>query len=280
MKDRLAQNPEILESLAPSFAVGCRRLTPGPGYLEALTAPNVDFISNKIKSITSNSIRLENGREIPLDVIVCATGFNTNNIPPFPIIGRHGRSLKERFTPYPETYLSISVDDFPNYFMILGPNSNIGSGSLTKILESEGDYIVKCIRKLQKEDYSSMVPKKQRVKDFSKYCEAYFEKTVYLDDCRSWYKDANTGRITGLWPGSTLHALEALRSPRWEDFEYEERDRCAGNGNALSWLGNGWSLTQLGAGDPAWYLEKPFVDVPVKDRPEDDIEASLRPWSY
>ncbi|KAB8303281.1 hypothetical protein EYC80_004723 [Monilinia laxa] len=264
MKERLAKKPEILESLAPSFAVGCRRLTPGPGYLEALTAPNVDFISEKIKSITPNSIKLENGEETPLDVIVCATGFNTNNIPPFPVIGRHGRSLEERFTPYPETYLSITVDDFPNYFMILGPNSNIGSGSLTRILEN----------------YASMVPKKQRVKDFSKYCEAYFEKTIYLDKCKSWYKDPNTGRVTGLWPGSTLHALEALRSPRWEDFEYEERDRGAGYRNALSWLGNGWSVTQLGAGDPAWYLEKQFVDVPVEDRPEDNIEVNLRPWSY
>ncbi|RAL66248.1 hypothetical protein DID88_005919 [Monilinia fructigena] len=225
MKERLAQKPEILESLAPSFAVGCRRLTPGPGYLEALTSPNVDFISKKIKSITSNSIRLENSEEVPLDVIVCATGFNTNNIPPFPVIGL---SQLQYWT-----------------------------GSLTRIIESEGDYIVKCIRKLQKEDYASMVPKKQRVEDFSKYCEAYFEKTIYLDDCRSWYKDQNTGRVTGLWPGSTLHALEALRSPRWEDFEYEERDTGTGNGNALSWLGNGWSVTQLGAGDPAWYLEKP-----------------------
>lgn len=281
MKDRLAQKPEILESLVPSFAVGCRRLTPGPGYLEALAASNVDFISENIGSITSNSIRLEStGKEITLDVLVCATGFHTTFIPPFPIVGRYGISLKDKFTPYPETYLSVSVDDFPNFFMMLGPNSGIGTGSLTKILEGEADYIVKCIRKLQKEDYASMMPKKQRVKDFSEYCRAYFKKTVYLDECRSWYKDPKIDRITGLWPGSTLHALEALRSPRWEDFEYEEREGRAGESNALSWLGNGWSLTQLGAGDPAWYLEKQFLDVPVKDRPEDDIEASLRPWSY
>ncbi|ESZ89873.1 putative monooxygenase [Sclerotinia borealis F-4128] len=252
MKDRLAKKPDILEALVPSFAVGCRRLTPGPGYLEALTAPNVDIISEEIDSITSNYVRLESGKEIHLDVLVCATGFHTTNIPRFSIIGKHGQSLEKRFTPYSETYLSITVNNFPNLLMMLGPNSNIGSGSLTRILESEGDYIVKCIRKLQKEDSASMVPKKQRVNDFSEYCKAYFEKTIYLDECRSWYKDPELNRITGLWPGSTLHALEAFRSPRWEDFEYEPRKGSGGECNALNRLGNGWSVTQLGAGDQAW----------------------------
>jgi hypothetical protein len=61
---------------------------------------------------------------------------------------------------------------------MLGPNAGVGSGSLTMILEVEGDYITKCIRKLQKEDYLSMTPKPERVKDFSQYIDEYFKKTV------------------------------------------------------------------------------------------------------
>lgn len=63
--------------------------------------------------------------------------------------------------------------------MMLGPNAGVGSGSLTMILEMEGDYITKCNRKLQKEDYISMMPKSERVKDFSKFIDKYFKKTVW-----------------------------------------------------------------------------------------------------
>lgn len=278
MATRLSKKPEIMKVLVPSFGVGCRRLTPGPGYLEALVEDNVEFVSDRIGSIRPEGIVLENGRTIDVDVLVCATGFNTSFRPPFPIEGKHGITLQKRFHPYPETYLTMSVDGFPNLFMMLGPNSAIGSGSLTMMIESEGDYIIQCLRKLQREDYVSMMPKIARVADFSEYCQEYFKDTVYMDECNSWYRSegGKGNAVTGLWPGSTLHCLETLRSPRWEDFEFESKDE-----NRLRWLGNGWSVTQLpGGGDPAWYLEPKLVNVPLPGKPEEDENYKKRPYSY
>lgn len=286
MRERLASKPEIADFLIPSFAVGCRRTTPGPGYLEALIEPNVEFVTDPISEVNSQGVLLDSGRQIALDCLVCATGFNASSPPPFAVHGSHGVSLRDRFTPYPEAYLSLAVDGFPNFFMMLGPNSAIGSGSLTMILESEGDYIVKCIRKLQKEDYASMTIKRERVADWSEYCQTYFQNTVYTDQCNSWYKSegGKGDRITGLWPGSTLHALEALRSPRWEDYEWESIDKTT---NSMRWLGNGWSLTHTPlhdkegyGGDPAWYLEPRFQSIPVSGTPEDDPEYRMRPFSH
>jgi len=90
---------------------------------------------------------------------------------------------------------------------MFGPNSAIGFGSLTKILEAEADYIVKVIRKLQKEDYATIEPKKERVADFGEYVKAYFAGTVYTEECKSWYKRG--GDIVGLWPGSTLRRCKS-----------------------------------------------------------------------
>lgn len=118
MKERLALKPEIFESLIPSFAVGCRRLTPGPGYLEALVSDNVDFITKKISSIGPNSIVTEDGKATEIDALICATGFDTSARPPFEVVGLKGKTLTERFTPYPESYLTMAVDGFPNYFMM------------------------------------------------------------------------------------------------------------------------------------------------------------------
>ncbi|KAI1768018.1 flavin-binding monooxygenase [Hypoxylon sp. FL1150] len=287
MKNRLLRRPDIAEFLIPSFGIGCRRSTPGPGYLEALVEDNVDFITDPIETITPTGVTTKTGREVPVDALVCATGFNTSSAPPFPIYGRGGMSLQERFTPFPTAYLSLAVDQFPNFFMMLGPNSAIGSGSLTVILENEGDYIIKCIRKLQKEDYATMTIKPERVRDWSEYCHEYFKRTVYTDTCHSWYKsEGGSGdRIIGLWPGSTMHALEALRAPRWEDYDYEGLE--GEGGNRLKWLGDGWSITHMKGhgenewrGDPAWYIEPQFVDVPLPGRPEDDEKLKMRPFSH
>ncbi|KAH6968009.1 hypothetical protein DER45DRAFT_600285 [Fusarium avenaceum] len=280
--DCLSSRPDLLESFSPSFGVGCRRLTPGPGYLEALVQPNVDFITQGIKNINETGLVLggPDGRQIDVDVLVCATGFHTNYVPPFPVVGKNGMTLEKKFDPFPATYLALAVDDFPNYFMMLGPNSAIGAGSLTCLLEAEGDYIVKCIRKLQKEDYVAIVPKAARVNDFSEYIGEYFKKTVYMDDCKSWYKigGGHGDKISALWPGSVMHALETLRAPRWEDFDFEELHE-----NRLRWLGNGWSVCVMEdeeQGDPSWYINPDVVDVPPVGKPERDPRLSARPFSY
>jgi hypothetical protein len=275
--EKVAKKPEILASMSPSFGVGCRRLTPGPGYLEALTEDNVDFISDRIASINPGGIALENGKQVDVDILVCATGFNTTAVPPFDIIGKNGLTLKQKFDPYPQTYFTVAVDDFPNYFMVLGPNAGVGAGSLTVLLESQGDYVVKCIRKLQKEDYVTMMPKPRIVKDFSDYVGEYFKRTVYMDDCKSWYKIGRGlgDRISGLWPGSLLQTVELFRSPRWEDFDYESRHE-----NGLKWIGNGWSTSLMEGGDAAYYLDSEFVDIPVEGTPEADARYRSRPFSH
>lgn len=280
-QERLAGRPDLLASFSPTFGVGCRRLTPGPGYLEALTQPNVDFITQGIDSINETGLKLSGpeGRQVDVDVLVCATGFHTSYVPPFPVTGRNGKTLAEKFSGFPATYLTMGLDDFPNYFMMLGPNSAIGAGSLTCLLEAKGDYIVKCIRKLQKEDYTTMTPKRARVEDFTAYIGEYFKKTVYMDDCKSWYKVGGLGdKVSALWPGSILHLMETLRAPRWEDYDYESSDE-----NKLRWLGNGWSMCIMDEeeqGDPSWYLNPEYVDVPPEGEPEKDEKIKARPWSH
>ncbi|KAL2065386.1 hypothetical protein VTL71DRAFT_3056 [Oculimacula yallundae] len=260
MEERLRDRPDIAKALIPSFGVGCRRLTPGPGYLEALTESNVDFVTETIASIRPEGVILEGGRNIDVDVLVCATGFVVSSAPPFTVVGKNGLTLQERWSPSPETYLAVGVDGFPNYFMMGSNNSGVGSGSLTSILEAQGDYL------------------RERVRDFSEYIETYFENTVYMDDCNTWYRATADGkaRITALWPGSSLHELEALRSPRWEDYVYESVDQ-----NRLRWFGNGSSVTNTpGLGDPAWYLEPSQISQPLPGKPEDSDEFRGRPFSY
>lgn len=265
MKSRLAKKPELADFLIPDFAPGCRRLTPGVGYLEALTEDNVNVITTPIKAVTETGVVLEDGQLVELDVLVCATGFDATGAPRFPVVGLEGETLRDRWDPYPEAYMSVAVDGFPNYFTMLGPNSGVSSGSLTKIIESSGDYILRCIRKLQKEDLRSMRISPRAMASWVRHVEIYFRRTVFLDDCRTWYR--RNDRIVGLWPGSTVHAIETLRSPRWEDFEYDYGENATDD-RLLRWLGNGWSELQLNNGDISYYIEPEYVDKPLAPLPE------------
>ncbi|KAJ3542224.1 hypothetical protein NM208_g4218 [Fusarium decemcellulare] len=277
MRDRLEGRPDLFESIVPAFAPGCRRLTPGPGYLESLKEENVTFCNKAVQELNSTGLKIETGEQIDLDVVVCATGFNLQAPPTFTVTGRNGKTLEEKWSPLPETYLAIAVDEFPNFFLIGGPNSSLGSGSLLSVYEAQGDYAIKLIRKLQKEDYATFEVRPERVADFSKYIDEYFKLTVYTDDCSSWYRaHNNSDRIIALWPGSSLHCLEALRAPRWEDYRFESADP---SGNLLRWLGNGYSET-LTKGDPSWFLEDKFLDVPKEGKPEESEVYLQRPFSH
>jgi hypothetical protein len=280
MKERLRKKPEHYEWLKPSFAPGCRRLTPGPGFLEALVEDNVDFVRDPILRIEPKGVVTADGKLHEIDVLACATGFHTAAPPPFPVTGRNGTPLSTHWADRASTYLSLATDAFPNLYIMLGPNAAIGTGSLTMMIESTGDFIVKCIRKQQKENIKSMAVKQQRVQDFTRHVDAYFKDTVFSDDCKSWYRKGD--KVTGLWPGSTLHCIEVMRSPRWEDFEYEYLYLSADEAreeNQLSWLGNGWSVNQLEGRDLAWYLTPRFQNVPSSPFPEEHEGYKIRAFS-
>lgn len=286
MKERLAKKPELLDYLLPDYGVGCRRLTPGPGFLEALVEDNVTVLKKGIAKAHPTGLKLEDGTRLDFDVLVCATGFRTSAPPPFRVAGVDGHLMESRFTPFPETYMSVATDGFPNYFMMLGPNASIGTGPLTTMMEKTGDYIVKCIRKMQKENIVGMEVKKERVKDFSAVAANYFKRTVYLDNCTSWYRNlgGRGDRISGIWPGSALHAMETLRSPRWEDYNYryEGEDGSGKEINRLGWLGNGWSVVQVeeGSGELAHFLRPDYVDAPATPFPEETRAYKEWPFSH
>lgn len=205
MKKRLSNKPELAENMIPSFSPGCRRLTPGPGYLEALAHPKCNVIRTGIANVGEGGIFTTDGVYHPVDAIVCATGFNTKFVPRFPVIGKNGVLLGKKWAENPETYLSIATDEFPNYFVALGPNSNL-IGSLLLLVEKEIDYFTACVSKAQREGIKNMTVKRSAVDGFTKYCDDFFAKTVFSEDCNSWYKGGtNTGRVIGLWPGKILH---------------------------------------------------------------------------
>jgi cation diffusion facilitator CzcD-associated flavoprotein CzcO len=152
MRARLANRPDLMEKLIPKYPVGCRRLTPGDGYLEALQANNVRPCFSDIKRITEKGIITRDGEEEEFDLIVCATGFDTTFTPRWDLVGRDGRRLEDDWSEVPEAYLSMCAANMPNYFLFSGPNAPIGHGSVPQMLAWSADYMLDWIKKMATED--------------------------------------------------------------------------------------------------------------------------------
>lgn len=146
MRKKLAKKPEIIEHMLPDFPPLCKRLTPGPGYLEALTLDNVNVVNQGIDHIDATGIVAADGKHRAVDAIICATGFDTSYQGRFPIIGRGGQNLQDRYRTRPETYLSMCTDGFPNFFQSLGPNAGLGNGNLLIIIETMQLYVGQILR--------------------------------------------------------------------------------------------------------------------------------------
>nr|RBQ97532.1 hypothetical protein FVER53263_05843 [Fusarium verticillioides] len=259
MIGKLSAKPELANDLIPDFPVGCRRPTPGNGFLEALSSPKVEIIWGEIDSFNETGLRTASGRQVNSDTIICATGFNMGFVPRFPILGSDGRDLREVWTKeLPTAYLSVTVNKMPNYFVMMGPQSPLGHGSITGSIEKVTGYIQKLVYKLQTEGYASLVPRQVVTGAWVAHAMKWMEKTVWVEGCASSFKNGSSGRtVVSLHPGSRLHYFNLLERPRYEDFEWTPLS--ADPSSMFAWLGDGFTAAEGSVGaDLSYYL----VDAP------------------
>ncbi|KAL3477268.1 hypothetical protein BJX99DRAFT_246243 [Aspergillus californicus] len=248
MKAKL-HNQKLEDVLIPQWSVGCRRITPGVGYLEALGHEKTQVVYGNIDSVSQKGCVCDDGQEYPIDVLICATGFDTTFRPRLPIIGPAGNNLQDDWKDEPQSYLGIAAAGIPNYLTFLGPNSPVGNGPVLSAIEAQADYMMKMIDRYQTTNIARFAPRADAVREFIEFKNQLMQRTVWADGCRSWYKADVDGPVTGLWPGSTLHYIEAMSEVRLDDWEVEY------HGNRFAWLGNGYSQTEIDeTADWAYYI--------------------------
>lgn len=250
MKGKLATKPEIAEKVIPQdFGVGCRRPTPGNGFLEALCHEKTDLVFSDIEEITENGLRTKDGVEHKFDILICATGFDVSWVPHFPLIGRGGKDLRDEWKDKPETYLSISVPSFPNYLIFMGPHAPYAHGSVLPMSEAIAKNFVQLIKRVATESVTSFEPKLEAVDDFIAQRKTFLDRTVWNGKCRSWFKQGTVDGELMMWPGSRIHFFEIMLQPRWEDYNltYE-------NDNRFAYFGNGFHAREFDNRDLSWYL--------------------------
>ncbi|KAF2472585.1 FAD/NAD(P)-binding domain-containing protein [Lindgomyces ingoldianus] len=251
IKDR-----RLLEGFTPKWEVGCRRVTPGDPYMEAIQKENVDVHFTAVGAITEDGVVGEDGEERKVDTIVCATGFDVTYRPRFPVIGKNGVDLYEKWKEAPESYLGLGCPDIPNWLMFIGPTWPVENGSVTGPLLSVSEYAIQLIKKMQRDHIKSWVPRQDITDSFNEHAQEWIKHTVWKDSCRSWYRNNDTGRVNAVWPGSSLQYIELIETPRYEDFDIQYLHK-----NPWAHLGMGYSKLNLVPGsDLSPYLQVQNID--------------------
>lgn len=198
---REVKDPVIRAKLTPDYPLGCKRILISNNFYPVFNLSNVHLETDEIGNMNADGIVLTDGRHIPLDVVVYGTGFrSTEFVAPMEVKGLQGKTLQSVWKEGAEAYLGISVSGFPNFFMLYGPNTNLGHNSILAMLENQFFFIDRCIVRVLKEGTASLdvLPSAQFV--FNVKLQRHLHKTVWGGGCHSWYK-TDSGKITNNWYG-------------------------------------------------------------------------------
>lgn len=214
---RDVKDPQLRARLTPDFPVGCKRLLFSNDWFRTLAQPNVELVTDAITSIDETGVVTADGRHRAVDAIVCGTGFTaTQFLAPMDFTGRGGVSLQDRWKGGADAYLGMTVAGFPNFFMLYGPNTNLGVGTIIYMLERQQRYVVQCLQLLRDRGLRFLDVQAGAQREFNDELERRSRGLVYLGGCNSWY--LTDGRNTQNWVGYMTEYGWRLRRPRLEHY--------------------------------------------------------------
>lgn len=219
--NKQVEDEDLRAKLTPKYPVGCRRILFCDDYYLCLQEDHVHLVTEPIDKIVHQGVQTVDGKTHEFDILVYATGFETTNWNwSVDIIGSNKQSLNEVWSPTPKAYLGITVSDFPNFFVLYGPNTNLGHNSITFMLERQIEYTVKAIDLLKTAGYKALAPSRSAQDAFNEKIQKQLEKTVWADPaCNSWYKNAD-GFITQNWSDHTRAYAAAVSQVQLDDYEF------------------------------------------------------------
>lgn len=216
---RRVDDPVLRAKLVPDYPVGARRVLFNDDYYPALGRRNVRLVTESIERIEPGGVRTRDGELHQADVIVFATGFKaTEFLAPIAVAGPGGHTLAAEWQRGAHAYLGVTVSGFPNFFMLYGPNTNLGHNSILVMIEAQAAYIVQAIEILRTRGLRRIDVKRAVMEEYNGSLARDLAKSVWADAKSSWYKLAD-GTITNNWPHSTIRYRRLLRTVDLDDYE-------------------------------------------------------------
>jgi cation diffusion facilitator CzcD-associated flavoprotein CzcO len=220
---RTVKDDALAAKLIPSYTMGCKRVLISDDFYPAVARDNVELVTEPIRAVEPTAIITADGRARPVDVIIFATGFKPFDITAgMRVTGRGGRELADDWRGGPEAFYGVAVAGYPNFFLLMGPNSALGHNSIIFMIEAQVRYILQCLRWLDEARAAGfgapVVEVRAEVqRAFNERLQRRFDRGVWRaagtgrrGACSSWYVHGS-GKNHVLWPGFSASYWWAVR---------------------------------------------------------------------
>ncbi|AXQ31311.1 NAD(P)/FAD-dependent oxidoreductase [Solimonas sp. K1W22B-7] len=221
------RDPQLRARLTPDFPVGCKRILLSNDWLPTMVRPNVEVVADAIREVTEDGVITADGKLRKVDALIYGTGFTaTDFLAPMQVRGLGGQDLRQTWRDGAEAYLGMSVAGFPNFFMLYGPNTNVGSGSIIHMLECQQRYIAQMAQAQLRQGWRYADLRTEAQVAYREEIQLRSSQTTYAGNCQSWYKTAE-GRNTNNWVGSMLEFRRRTAQPDFAAYRTATQEPAA-----------------------------------------------------
>jgi cation diffusion facilitator CzcD-associated flavoprotein CzcO len=217
--ERQISDPVLRAKVTPDYTIGCKRILLSSDYYPALTRPNVHLITDPIDRITQPGLVCADGSDYGADVIIYGTGFKTiEAVAELNVAGRDGVKLQDVWRGGIEAHHGITVAGFPNFFLLLGPNTALGHNSVVFMIESQVQHVLSCLRLLARRGSETIEVRPAALRQYNDMIQRRLRRAVWSEGgCRSWYLDAD-GVNRAMWPGFSFEYWARTRRAHRADY--------------------------------------------------------------
>ncbi|SHN24522.1 flavin-containing monooxygenase [Cryptosporangium aurantiacum] len=201
---RSVRNPELRAAVTPSFRLGCKRVLLSNDWYPALDAPNVSLIPAGLRAVDGHTVIASDDTRRDVDAIIFGTGFHVTDMPVAQrVVGRDGIRLSDRWAGGMEALRGTTVHGYPNFFLLIGPNTGLSHSSMVFVIESQLNYLIDAVTTMERHGLATVEPRADAQERWNATLHRRMKRTVWATGgCSSWYQDSS-GRVTTQWPGST-----------------------------------------------------------------------------
>ena len=232
IKSEVGDRPELLAKVTPNYPPYGKRMLRDNNWYKMLIRDNVELIDDAIAQIDSKGLVTSDGRHHPADVIVLATGFQASRMLfPMQITGRNGMVLQNVWgEDDPRAHLGITVPNFPNMFIIYGPNTNLShGGSLFFHAELQVRYIMQALREMIDGGFKAMECRQDAHDAYNREVDDAHGRMVWTHGgMRNWYRNS-AGRVVANSPWRLIDYWRLTAQMKPSDFHFTPGDNVSGS---------------------------------------------------
>ncbi|WP_454807570.1 flavin-containing monooxygenase [Paraburkholderia fungorum] len=217
---RQVPDPQLRATLTPNYTMGCKRILISNDYFPALSRQNVSVTTTGIARIEEDAVITTDGARHPADCLIFGTGFQVAD--PFPagvVRGRGGIDIVDTWRDGAHAYLGTTLPGYPNFFMIVGPNTGLGHNSMVFMIESQVEYVLRALKTMNAERAAAIEVRPHVERAYNEKIQQKLGRAIWsTGGCKSWYLDPKTGKNTTLWPGFAYKFRQATRTFSMDDY--------------------------------------------------------------